>query len=181
MKAFTDYFGEVEQITLLEYDGDKYVNILRENGEKTSIKSGYCFKNPSKYDSELREWVPKPKFFSKYVWWKLEGKKKEDFIAREKDWYSKWYCVGTYSSVGTFKNKAEAIKVGVSLAKSNNEPIELGKQNSVITVVCYPDSNVVAYDRSKRTQRHKGFTSWKYMKGYGKVKYRGKRHGRKNK
>lgn len=176
MKAYTDYFGEVEQITLLKYDGDKYVKILRENGEETSIKSGYCFKNPSKYDRELGEWVPKPKLFSKYVWWKLEGKKKEDFVAREKDWYSKWYC-----STGTFKNKAKAIKFGARLARLNNEPVEVGKQNSVINLVCYPEGEVVAYDRSKRTQRHKGFTSWKYVKGRGKVKYRGKRHGRKNK
>lgn len=181
MKAFTDYFGEVEEITLLSYDDDKYVDILRSNGEKTSIKRGYCFKNPSKYTKDEGEkygsWKPKPQFFSKYVWWKLQDKRKEDFVARKKDWCSKYYC-----EEKKFKTRKEAIKYAIKQAKSSGKGInEVGKQNEVYYFECHSDGNVIIYDRSKRSLRHKGLTKPKWARGYGKLKYQGKRHGRKSK
>lgn len=179
MKAFTDYFGEVEEILMLSYDGNKYVDILRPNGEKTSIKRGYCFKNPSKWTKDESEkygsWKPKPQLFSKYVWWKLEGKRKEDFAARKKDWYSNYYCEDK-----KFKTRREAIRFAIKSAKtSDKDMVEVGKQNEVYYFECHSDGDVVIYDRSKRSLRHKGFTKPKWIRGRGKIKYRGKRHGRK--
>jgi hypothetical protein len=41
---------------------------------------------------------------------------------------------------------------------------------------------VAEYDKTKRSQMHdNGSAQVQFLKGYGKVKYRGKRHGRKNK
>jgi len=58
MKAYTDYpftfLGDVEglrapirEIEVLDYDGDKYCNIVVE-GHKDSIKSGYIYNTPGR-------------------------------------------------------------------------------------------------------------------------------------
>lgn len=59
MKAWTDYpftlLGDVvgiqapvREIEVINYDGDKYCDIIVEN-RHTSVKAGYCYKQPGRY------------------------------------------------------------------------------------------------------------------------------------
>ncbi len=72
LKAWTDYpfveLGDeeyqeapVREIIVLEYDGDKYVDIIVE-GVKTSIKSGYIYAKEGRYGE-----VPRINFPRKHI------------------------------------------------------------------------------------------------------------------
>lgn len=60
IQAWTDYpFTElgdepgqeapVREITLLSYDGDKYVRVRLPDGQGSEIKAGYCYKSAGRY------------------------------------------------------------------------------------------------------------------------------------
>jgi hypothetical protein len=92
--------------------------------------------------------------------------------------------------LNTFTNKAKAVKWAYNkVVRDNIDCLVIWQSISTeesfhngMSEIYVCKEEVAEYDRTKCSQRHsRGCTQVQFLKGYGKVKYRGKRHGRKNK
>lgn len=141
VNAFTDYYGDVEPITIISYDGDKYAKIIRSNGEEDEIKSGYCYKNALTYNNH-------PKRFSRVVWWMLEGKSKKDYKPRapiSKAFKNYWYICCESRNV-IYYNLQDAVKACFKHSKRMSEELEIHSNNLLTSVFVDSDGHVVEYN-----------------------------------
>lgn len=167
--GYTDYYGEIEKVTITNYDGDKYCDIIRANGDKESIKRGYIARNP-----EMTKW------FAGIYRHLQEGKKKIHYKPYDR---KVKYVIFVPKSEGgwtttEFKNKIDALKYALRLAKTTNEKIEIHKdytfQNksgyygtNIHTLIdCYPDGDCTQWYGDVRRKRG---SFVKYLRGYGKI------------
>jgi hypothetical protein len=92
--------------------------------------------------------------------------------------------------LSTFTNKAKVVKWAYNKVVRDNIDClviyldiltkNISRIGASEIYVCKEE--VAEYDRTKRSQRYSsGGAQVQFLKGYGKNKYRGKRHGRKNK
>lgn len=165
VKAFTDYYGEVEPITILSYDGDKYARILRANGEEDEIKSGYCYKNAVKYKDN-------PERFSRVVWWKLEGKSSKDYKPRAPILKSfKGYWRVDWSRV-QHHSLQEAVKSAYNILKERGTTeVEITHNNRITSVFVEYDGRVVEYNwrQSNMRDRNKNLPHCKFKKNLSRM------------
>ena len=102
----------------------------------------------------------------------------------------KYYAYLDNTIINTFTNKAKAVKWAYNKVMRDKidciilwQTISTDKIfRSGTTEIYVTKEEVGEYDMTKRTQRHKkNFVEVQFLKGYGKIRYRGKRHGRKSK
>jgi hypothetical protein len=159
-QAFTDYFGEVLPITIVSYDNNKYVTILKPNGVEDEIKRGYIYAN-----KELTKRLAK-------VDWHIHGggtRKSFRPYTRRTD-YDVYVTDNTRRA---FKTKASAIRHAVHLARKTGAIIEVrGNQYSdkkisigCLDVSCSPNGDAVQYGHNNRRRGRQP----KWLRGYGKV------------
>ena len=170
VEAYTDMYGEIEKVTLLSYDGNKYCKILRSNGEQDEIKSGYLYKEPYTFD----DW-PKlqPKRFPRVVWWKLEGFDKRNYIPRKErySWMKKYWYLTQCDNDYKYSSLREAVKVAHKYAKLYNDSVEInlhGDRWPVIVV--HADGYVQEFPMRQKNHRNKdGSCRPKFKKGLSKM------------
>lgn len=159
IKAYTDYYGAAEQITLLSYDDDKYVKVLRADGTEDEIKRGYIFKD------ELLT-----KRFSRRQWFVLAGNNLRDYCPYHKE--NGYYVDGRF-----FKTRKWAFRFASNLAKRNGTYVDI---NPTVTVYRGGEFSRSNYGRGCFLATASGDVllpaslggnaNTKYMRGFGKIK-----------
>lgn len=150
VNAFTDCYGDVEPITIISYDGDKYAKIIRSNGEEDEIKSGYCYKNAVTYNNH-------PKRFSRVIWWMLEGKNKKDYKPRApvlKLFKNHWYILEDSNHI-IYTNLQDAAKAAFNCANKLSEEAEICSNNLLTSVFVDSDGRVVEYNWRQSNMRNR--------------------------
>lgn len=160
IKAYTDYYGAADQITLLSYDGDKYAKVLRADGSEDEIKRGYIYKD------ELLT-----KRFSRRQWFVLEGKSLRDYCPYRKE--SGYEVENRY-----FKTRKLAFKFASNLAKRKGEYIFIQSRETLyrggdFSRGTYGKEDLLANPQGLICRAASGWGNLeiKYFRGYGKVKH----------
>ena len=161
VKAYTDYFGDVEPITVTSYDGDKYVTIIRADCTTEEIKSGYCYKNAVTYEDN-------PKYLDKITLWRLEGKDARNFKPR-----SVWpFTPQKYSFHNINSESCEANSLKDIVRKAHNESkktdsiVEVYHMDRLTSIYVHSDGYVVEYPWRQRNMfdRKRKLTHGKFKK-----------------
>ena len=170
--GFTDYYGEVEAITIMSYDNDRYATIIRENGCEEEIKRGYLYKNKVGYDD------PSKQYFSARDWFVLGGGNIRYYKPRtKKTVYRIWHGANSQK----IKTKRAAIKIAKNLAAKNDVDIEIvasvftsNKSGTRALLGCFdidvsPKGELCqfGYSRTTMSSRQRGRYS-KWLRGGGK-------------
>ena len=165
-KGYTDYYGEVEEITITGYDNNKYADIIRSDSSLDKIKRGYIYK-----DFVLTE------FYSRIVWHCLGGGNRINFIPRKKEIYYVLYFGDLI--LRKFNNKKQAVKYGSQFAVNRGGLVVIYSnvlsqcryyKRGVQDVEIYCDKHGFAWQFGGEIGRMRGNTG-KYIKGYGKRGY----------
>ena len=164
-----------EKVTVLNYDNDKYCQIVYGNGNNETIKRGYIYRN-----ADLT------KYFSGCDWWVLGGHTRRSYKPRKT--YTEWnvYSDDIITKSGgwnyrIFRSKKEAVKFATNKSKELKTNVTISSyfsqkgnhysysQNGQ-ELICYPDGYVVQFGFKCITTMSKRVRGEivKYRNGYGK-------------
>ena len=148
VKAYTDYFGDVEPITVTSYDGDKYVTIIRADGTDEEIKCGYCYKNAVTYEDN-------PKYLNKITLWQLQGNDAKDFKPRESCEFitHKYSFYNINRELCTANSLEDIVRKAHNESKKTNIPVEIYHQYRLTSIYVHSDGYVVEYPWRQRNMR----------------------------
>jgi hypothetical protein len=162
--GFTNYFGPTEEIKILDFDNNKYVNVLRPDGGTYEIKAGYIYSN-----RELTRRIPP------VDWFIHGGGKRLDYRPTVRDVF---YLVWIGASSKRFTTKKSAVEYGHRMALKLKETVEITKVTSVLNsrgyssrsmnaLDCYPNGLVRQY--TFKQSRKADSPCGKFLRGYGKM------------
>ena len=158
-QGFTNYFGDVLKIDILEYDNDKYVTVRKPDGTVENIKRGY-----------IRQDAAMKKDIAKVNWFIHGGGARKDFKARVRS--TRYAVFFGKDDRREFTNKAGAVAFGCAQALRRGQTVEVcstfssGRIYSIgfRSIDCTADGLAVQYGGRNRKRAEQP----KFLRGYGR-------------
>lgn len=157
--GFTDYFGAVVPIEILEFDNNKYVTVRKPDGAIEEIKAGYIWRDPA-----MTRRIPE------VDWYIHGGGCRKNFHPRvRKTTYTVYFQHESWDGI---PSKAKAVAFASHTAKRICELVHVsesrksgsGSKFGFLTIDCTAEGFAVQYGGKNRARA----SAPKFLRGYGR-------------